>query len=55
VSSALEVSSAHLLRYQDAAEKALRTVIPSRPPAEFKERRTGKQITEKMPRKDADL
>src|SRR5207248_2001092 len=25
------------------------TVIPTRPPVEFKERRTGKQITEKMP------
>ena len=48
VAAALDVSSAHLLRYQDAAEKALRTVIPSRPPTAFKERRTGKQITEKM-------
>lgn len=49
VSAVLDVSSAHLLRYQDAAEKALRTVIPTRPAAEFKERRTGKQVTEKMP------
>jgi mono/diheme cytochrome c family protein len=48
VSAVLDVSSAHLLRYQDAAEKALRSVIPSRPLGEFKERRTGKQITEKM-------
>ena len=48
VSAVLDVSSAHLLRYQDAAEKALRGVIPTRPLAEFKERRTGKQITEKM-------
>jgi hypothetical protein len=48
VSAALEVSAAHLLRYQDAAEKALRTVIPNRPLVEFKERRTGRQITEKM-------
>ena len=49
VSAALEVSATHLLRYQEAAEKALRTVIPTRPSAEFKERRTGRQITEKMP------
>jgi mono/diheme cytochrome c family protein len=49
VSAVLDVSSTHLLRYQDAAEKALRAVIPSRPPHEIKERRTGKQITEKMP------
>lgn len=48
VSAVLDVSSAHLLRYQDAAEKALRAVIPNRPQAEFKERRTGRQITEKM-------
>jgi hypothetical protein len=49
VSAVLEISSAHLLRYQDAAEKALATAIPSRPPTEIKERRTGRQITEKMP------
>jgi len=49
VSTVLDVSSAHLLRYQEAAEKALRTVVPTRPLAEFKERRTGRQITEKMP------
>src|SRR5262249_19131666 len=49
VSAVLEVSSAHLLRYQDAAEKALRSVIPNRRLAEFKERRSGRQITEKMP------
>ena len=43
------MSSAHLLRYQDAAEKALRATIPNRPPPEFKDRRTGRQITEKIP------
>jgi hypothetical protein len=48
VSAVLDVSPAHLLRYQDAAEKAIRSVIPNRPKAEFKERRTGRQITEKM-------
>jgi hypothetical protein len=49
VSAVLDVSAAHLLRYQDAAEKALRTVLPTRPPANVKDRRTGRQITEKMP------
>ncbi len=48
VSAVLDVSSAHLLRYQDAAEKALAGVVPSRPQPEFKERRTGRQVTEKM-------
>lgn len=49
VSAVLDVSAAHLLRYQDAAEAALRTVIPTRPQAEFKEHRTGRQVTEQMP------
>src|SRR5205807_1046746 len=31
VSAVLDVSAVHLLRYQEAAEKALRTVIPNRP------------------------
>jgi hypothetical protein len=48
VSAVLDVSSAHLLRYQDAAEKALRNVIPTRPQVTFKERRTGKEVTQKM-------
>jgi mono/diheme cytochrome c family protein len=48
VSAVLDVSSVHLLRYQEAAEKALRTVIPNRPQASLKERRTGRQVTEHM-------
>ena len=48
VSAVLDISPAHLLRYQDAAEKAVRTVIPTRPQVSIKERRTGRQITEKM-------
>jgi mono/diheme cytochrome c family protein len=48
VSAVLDVSAVHLLRYQDAAERALATVIPNRPLAGFKERRTGREITEKM-------
>jgi hypothetical protein len=48
VSTALEISSSHLLRYQEAAERALRSVIPTRPQLRIKERRTGREITEKM-------
>jgi hypothetical protein len=48
VSSALDVSAAHLLRYQEAAERACRAVIPTRPPIKINDRRTGKQITEKI-------
>jgi mono/diheme cytochrome c family protein len=47
VSAVLDISPVHLLRYQEAAEKALRTVIPTRPQVPFQDRRTGKQITEK--------
>jgi hypothetical protein len=49
VATALDVSPVHLLRYQVAAEKALRSAIPDRPRNPFQERRTGKQITENMP------
>ncbi len=49
VSAVLDVSSAHLLRYQDAAERALRSVIPNRPLATFAERRTGRDVIQKMP------
>lgn len=48
VSAALETSSTHLLRYQEAAEKALRSVIPNRPLLSIKERRSGRVITEKL-------
>jgi hypothetical protein len=47
VSTALEVSSVHLLRYQEAAEKALRSVLPNRSPQEPKKiRQTGRQIVQ---------
>ncbi|MCE9603513.1 MAG: DUF1592 domain-containing protein [Planctomycetia bacterium] len=48
VSAVLDVSSVHLLRYQEAAERALRTVIPNRPPIKFHERRTGREIVEQQ-------
>ena len=47
VSAVLDVSSAHLLRYQDAAERVLATVIPRALPGKFKERKTGREIAEK--------
>lgn len=48
VSSVLDISSAHLLRYQQAAENALRSAIPTRPQPDLKARHTGKQITEQI-------
>ena len=48
ISAVLDVSATHLLRYQEAAERACQAVIPSRPPAKINERRTGRQVTEKM-------
>jgi mono/diheme cytochrome c family protein len=47
VSAVLDVSPVHLLRYQDAAERVLRTVIPRALPTKFRERRTGREIAEK--------
>jgi mono/diheme cytochrome c family protein len=48
LSAVLDISSVHLLRYQDAAEQALRAIIPTRPLVKYKERRTGREITAKM-------
>lgn len=50
VSAVLDVSSAHLLRYQDAAEQALRTVIPRQLPLDqpLKSSLTGKQVLQKQ-------
>jgi Protein of unknown function (DUF1592)/Protein of unknown function (DUF1588)/Protein of unknown function (DUF1585)/Protein of unknown function (DUF1587)/Protein of unknown function (DUF1595)/Planctomycete cytochrome C len=55
VSAALEISAAHLLLYQEAAEKAIRATIPAMPQMPFKYRRTGKEITEKVQMWDAVL
>lgn len=48
VSAALDVSSIHLLRYQEAAEQAVRSAIPNRKPEPMKVRLSGRQITEKV-------
>ena len=46
VSAVLDLSSTHLLLYQEAAEKAVSSVIPLHPHLPFKERRTGRQIAD---------
>ncbi|MBM3997839.1 MAG: DUF1592 domain-containing protein, partial [Planctomycetes bacterium] len=43
VSEGLDVSSAHLLRYQEAADLALNAAIATRPPKKLAFRRTGKE------------
>ncbi len=49
VSAALETSAAHLLLYQQAAERAIRAAVPAAPPMPFSDKRTGQQIVEKSP------
>ena len=41
ISTALDLSATHLLLYQDAAEKAVTSVIPIHPPILFSEKLTG--------------
>lgn len=48
VSSALEVSSVHLVRYQDAAEKAIDAAIPYRTLTPLKLRYTGKEYVDQL-------
>jgi mono/diheme cytochrome c family protein len=47
VSATLDISATHLLRYQEAAEKAIMSVVPTRPHVPFSDKRTGRQISEK--------
>ncbi len=49
VSSALEFSATHLLLYQEAAEKAVLSAVPAYPNYPIKERRTGKEMSERGP------
>lgn len=46
VSVALGLSAAHLLLYQQAAEKAIAATVPIHPPIQFSERRTGREMAE---------
>ena len=49
VSSGLDLSATHLLRYQEAAEKAILAAIPYHPTIPFSDVRTGRVMTEKGP------
>lgn len=49
VSAVLDVSATHQLLYQEAAERAVASVIPPHPPIPFRDRRTGRQTSEKGP------
>jgi hypothetical protein len=49
VSSGLDLSATHFLRYQEAAAKAVQSAIPVGPPAPFTDLRTGRDMTEKGP------
>jgi len=49
IGAALDVSATHQLLYQEAAEKAVASVIPPHPPIPFTDKRTGKEMTEKGP------
>jgi hypothetical protein len=54
VSAALEISSSHLLRYQQAAEKALESIVPKEPRRPIKAHWSGKEITQQVsPFRDA--
>jgi hypothetical protein len=45
VSAGLELSATHFLRYQEAAAKAVQSVIPPGPPIPMADTRTGKDMT----------
>ena len=47
VSTALDVSSTHLLLYQEAAAKAIASTIPVGPPMPFSDRRTAEMMVKK--------
>lgn len=49
VSNALDLSSTHLLLYQEAAARAITSAVPVHPPIPFSDRRTGLEMTRKGP------
>ncbi len=49
VGAVLDVSATHQLLYQEAAEKAVISVVPPHPPIPFTDKRTGKEMSEKGP------
>ncbi len=49
VSTGLDLSATHFLLYQEAAAKAVQSVVPIMPPIPFSDRRTGLEMTKKGP------
>jgi hypothetical protein len=49
VSSGLDLSATHFLLYQEAAARAIASVVPTNPPIPFSDRRTGLEMTKKGP------
>jgi mono/diheme cytochrome c family protein len=49
VSTGLDLSATHFLLYQEAAAKAIQSVVPISPPIPFSNRRTGLEMTKKGP------
>jgi hypothetical protein len=49
VSSGLDLSATHFLLYQEAAARAVASVLPVHPPSPFTDRRTGLEMTKKGP------
>jgi hypothetical protein len=49
VSSGLDLSATHFLRYQEGAARAIRAVVPPHPPFPFSDTRTGLDMTKKGP------
>lgn len=49
VSTGLDVSATHFLRYQEAAARAVSAVLPIHPPIPFSDTRTGLDMTKKGP------
>ncbi|MFM8273423.1 MAG: DUF1592 domain-containing protein [Gemmata sp.] len=47
VGAVLDVSATHQLLYQEAAERAVLSVVPPHPPIPFTDRRTGKEMSQK--------
>jgi len=47
IAAGLDVSATHQLLYQEAAEKAVLSVIPQHPPIPFSNTRTGREMSEK--------
>ena len=49
VASGLDFSATHMLLYQEAAEKAVLSAVPTNPPYPIKERLTGREISKRAP------